>query len=120
MKILAAAIALATLLASPVYAKTPQPRHPAAAVNHLAPNSPFVGDGLGLETTSRRLSSTLRCMIFRVTGTSLIERRDLFSEQHEWVAALPVPLRLLYNDTSPARAGFVPIADQPLKRSSVS
>ena len=47
MKILAASIALATLLASPVYAKTPQPRHPAAAVNHLAPNSPFVGDGLG-------------------------------------------------------------------------
>jgi hypothetical protein len=44
MKILAAAIALATVLASPVYAKTPQPRHPATSINHLAPNSPFVGE----------------------------------------------------------------------------
>jgi hypothetical protein len=47
MKILAAAIALATLLASPVYAKTPQPRHPAAPIHHSAPNSPFLGDDLG-------------------------------------------------------------------------
>ena len=118
MKILAAAIALATLLASPVYAKTPQPRHPAAAVNHwrrIARSSETAW--AHLETSSRRLASTLRCMIFRVTGTSLIERRDLFSEQHEWVAALPVPLRWLYDGTNPARAGFVPIADQPLKRS---
>jgi hypothetical protein len=47
MKILAAAIALAAVLASPVYAKPPQPRHPATAINHLAPNSPYVGDDLG-------------------------------------------------------------------------
>jgi hypothetical protein len=48
MKSFAAAIALATLLAYPVNAKTPQPRHPAATVNHLAPNSPYVGDDLAV------------------------------------------------------------------------
>jgi len=47
MKILATAITLATVIASPMYAKTLQPRHPAATINHLAPNSPYVGAGLG-------------------------------------------------------------------------
>jgi hypothetical protein len=46
MKSLATAIALATVLASPMYAKTLQPRH-SATINHLAPNSPYVGAGLG-------------------------------------------------------------------------
>ena len=44
MKTLATAIALATILAFPVYAKTPQPRHQTTPLNHLAPNSPYVGD----------------------------------------------------------------------------
>ena len=47
MRSLATAIALATVVASPMYAKTLQPRHPAAAINRLAPNSPYVGTDLG-------------------------------------------------------------------------
>jgi hypothetical protein len=47
MKILATAIALATVLASSINAKTQHPRQPAAATNHLAPNSPYVGVDLG-------------------------------------------------------------------------
>ena len=47
MNSFATAIALATILASPLYAKTPQARHLATARNHLAPNSPYVGEDLG-------------------------------------------------------------------------
>jgi hypothetical protein len=47
MRSLATAIALATVVASPMYAKTLQPHHPAAAVNRLAPNSPYVGAEVG-------------------------------------------------------------------------
>jgi hypothetical protein len=47
MKSLAIAIALATVLASPMNAKTQHPRHPAAATNHLTPSSPYVGVDLG-------------------------------------------------------------------------
>jgi hypothetical protein len=47
MKGLAIAIAFATVLASPMNAKTQHPRHPAAATNHQAPNSPYVGVDLG-------------------------------------------------------------------------
>jgi hypothetical protein len=47
MKSLATAIALATVFASPMYAKTPQHRHPATVINRLAPNSPYVEEDLG-------------------------------------------------------------------------
>jgi hypothetical protein len=63
VKILAAAIALATVLASPVHAKTAQPRHPATAINHLAPNSPYVGEDtntFGSKQPTSRFETPLR------------------------------------------------------------
>ena len=84
MKILAAAITLATS-SRPQSTRRPRNlatrRRPSTIWRRIARSSETAW--AHLETSSRRLASTLRCMIFRVTGTSLIERRDLFSEQHE-------------------------------------
>jgi hypothetical protein len=44
MKILFAAVTiLASILASPIYAKTMNRHHNSMSINHLAPNSPFAG-----------------------------------------------------------------------------
>jgi hypothetical protein len=61
MKTLATAIALATILAFPVYARTSQPRHQMPTINHLAPNSPYVGDdnALGNKQPTSRFDAPL-------------------------------------------------------------
>ena len=46
MKIIFAAVTiLASVLASPIYAKNAHRHHNTALINHLAPNSPYVGQG---------------------------------------------------------------------------
>jgi hypothetical protein len=44
MKILATAVALATVLASPVYATTSHPRHTATSVNHARGQPAVIGN----------------------------------------------------------------------------